>query len=100
MKKTYKAFALLSYMGPLVLVPFVLLPEHRYVRFHLKQGLILLCIEAGAWTSAVLFGRYAAFFAAVHILTAALSVAGVLNVLTNSRRKLPFISIFADRITI
>ena len=40
-----KVFALLSYIGPLFLVPVLAAPKSKYARFHANQGLVLFLAE-------------------------------------------------------
>lgn len=52
-----KVFALLSYIGILVLVPLLAAPKSRFARFHANQGLVLLIGEVAYGTiRAVLLG--------------------------------------------
>ncbi len=43
--KENKIFALLSYIGPLFLVPVLAAPKSKYARFHANQGLVLFLAE-------------------------------------------------------
>lgn len=39
-----KVYAILSYFGPLVLVPIFAAPKSKFARFHANQGLLLCCL--------------------------------------------------------
>lgn len=81
-----KVFALLSYIGILVLVPLIAAPKSKFARFHANQGLVLLIGEViYSIVRAVLLGvlrvsfRLAWGFLANPVLSA---VYGVISVVT------------------
>ena len=39
----------MSYLGPLVIISFILGKDNPFVKFHVKQGLVLLVIEVAVW---------------------------------------------------
>ena len=43
-----KAMAVLSYFGPLVLIPWLAAPQSKFARYHAKQG-VVLCLLAVAY---------------------------------------------------
>jgi uncharacterized membrane protein len=42
---TTMIMGILAYLGPLVIVPFLVAKDNNFVRFHVKQGMILFAIE-------------------------------------------------------
>lgn len=111
-----KVFALLSYIGILVLVPLIAAPKSRFARFHANQGLVLLIGEVAYSTvRGVLLGalkllRHVTLFGgalfspvywAVNIITGVLSLAflvfaiiGIINAAQGKAKELPIISKF------
>ena len=111
-----KVFALLSYIGILVLVPLIAAPKSKFARFHANQGLVLLIGEVAYGTvrgvllgvlkllrqitifSGALFGPV---YWVVNILTGVLSLAflvfaivGIINAAQGKAKELPVISKF------
>ena len=111
-----KVFALLSYIGILVLVPLIAAPKSKFARFHANQGLVLLIGEEAYTTvRGVLLGvlklvRHITLFGgvlfspvywAVNIITGVLSLAflvfaiiGIIDAAQGKAKELPVISKF------
>ncbi|KKQ52076.1 MAG: hypothetical protein US70_C0011G0028 [Parcubacteria group bacterium GW2011_GWD2_38_11] len=89
--KDNKAWALLSYLGVLVLVPLIGKTDSSFAQFHAKQGLVIL----GGWVLSWLpFGFVFAVAAIVF------SVLGLINVAKGEKKKLPIIGDLAEKINI
>lgn len=111
-----KVFALLSYIGILVLVPLIAAPKSKFARFHANQGLVLLIGEA-AYSVArgvllgvlrvlrefTLFGGavFGPVYWIVNIITGLFSlvflvfaIVGIINAAQGKAKELPFISRF------
>ena len=41
--------AVLAYIGPLVIISYIQAKNDLFVKFHIKQGLVLLVIEVAVW---------------------------------------------------
>ena len=115
--KDNKIFALLSYIGPLFLVPVLAAPKSKYARFHANQGLVLFLAEiiialplrALDWLNGFIFGNielfqdWLSFVPAVvgavislvglvvGMLALVLAVIGVINAFQGKANELPFI---------
>jgi len=99
--KNNTAYAVLAYLGILVLVPIFAAKESRYARFHANQGLILVIFEA-AWsviTSMVtaalaiigIFPLFAFLLNLANIAFLVLMILGIVNAATGKARELPII---------
>lgn len=115
--KDNKIFALLSYIGPLFLVPVLAAPKSKYARFHANQGLVLflaeiiiaLPLKALDWLNGFIFGNISLFWnwlsfipaliggvisligLAAGMLALVLAVIGVINAFQGKANELPFI---------
>jgi uncharacterized membrane protein/ribosomal protein L32 len=115
--KDNKIFALLSYIGPLFLVPVLAAPKSKYARFHANQGLVLFLAEiiialplrALDWVNGFIFGNFPLFNGwlsfvpavigaaislvglVVGMLALVLAVIGVINAFQGKANELPFI---------
>ena len=104
--QTGKGMSVLSYLGLLWLIPFFdnTRRNNPYVRFHMNQGLILLIISLiiqviGAVVCAVLDFFWLSFISSivgvavdfVQFIIFAFEILGIVNVLKNTAKELPFI---------
>lgn len=96
-KEKVNPIAILSYLGVLVLVPLLVEKQDEFVKFHARQGLVLFIAEIVTMVIGwfPIIGWIFGFF--LWILWAALSVIGIINVLSGKKTSLPLIGQFADR---
>jgi uncharacterized membrane protein len=88
--------AILAYIGPLVIISYLVAKDDPFVKFHVKQGLALVAIEVILW---ILTGVYFGFwmiYNVVHLGIIILSILGILNAIQKRERKLPLIGDLAD----
>ena len=99
--------AWLSYLGILVIVPILIEPNNEYIKFHARQGIVLLLFEIGWTILRFILGlipviKYIAailsFFMWVGFV--ALSVIGIINAIQGEWKKLPLVGEFADTVKI
>lgn len=102
-----KVYAVLSYIGFLVLVPLIAAPNSKFARFHANQGLVLLIGEVAYnivrnvllfVLSAVLFGPARILYTVVKAVTgilslafAVLSILGIINAAQGRAKDLPVV---------
>ncbi len=94
---------ILSYLGPLVLITFVVGKDKPDVRFHLKQGLVLFGIElviyvAGGFFVVMTMGLFAPVLMLINVACLALTVVGIYHVMQKQEKPLPFIGFLANKI--
>lgn len=87
--KNNKFWAVLSYLGVLVLLPLLLKKESPFVQFHAKQGLVLLIGWLVSWLP---FGPIIALIVVV------LSILGIINVISGEKKNLPVVGELAEKI--
>ena len=90
-----KVFAILAYIGILVLVPILGAPNSKFARYHANQGLVLFILDI-CWgvVSAILFlipvlGWIISWLGYIGIL--ALVITGIINGATGKAKALPLI---------
>ncbi|OGM97342.1 MAG: hypothetical protein A2735_03160 [Candidatus Yanofskybacteria bacterium RIFCSPHIGHO2_01_FULL_41_21] len=86
---------ILSYLGILVIIPFLMAKNVPFVKFHIKQGVVLAVIEIVLW---VVSGMLWQLFAIVGILELALlilSIIGIINVVQKKEKELPVVGQFS-----
>ena len=85
-------FGILSYLGPLVIVSLVVSKKDPFVKFHVKQGLVLFIIEVIVWIlAAFLFWQLWIVWRLINLATLILSIVGIVNVLQNKEHELPVV---------
>ena len=98
---------ILCYLGPLVFIPYFTDRSNPVIKFHIKQGLVLL----GFGLLPVVFGSllpflflYTGFLQLVFVLfnlfIVVLAVIGIVNVVKREQKTLPVIGDFANKINI
>lgn len=94
-----KGMALLSYIGFLVLIPYLGEKKNKYVRFHALEGMNLFIYElilGGLLTFVNIFIPLAflrsLFSTIVSLICLALSIIGIINVCNDQAKELPVIN--------
>ena len=97
-----KAMAILAYLGCLVLVPMLAAKDSRFVKYHIRQGVILLVTEVIFYVGycilsfAVLSISWRLYFivkaiGAVRNLFLVLMIIGIINAASGKKKALPVI---------
>jgi len=85
----------LSYLGPLVIVSYLVAKDEPFVKFHVRQGLVLLAIEVVLWLIMRLFfwqfWSLLPLFDLVDLALLILSIVGIVNVAQGKETALPFV---------
>lgn len=89
--KDNKLWALLSYLGVLVVLPLIMKKDSKFTQFHVKQGLVVL---AGWILSWLPFGPV------IGIVALVFSILGIVNVLNGEQKKLPIVGELAEKINL
>ncbi len=92
--------AVLAYVGPLVIVSYLTQKNNPFVKFHIKQGLVLLVIEVAMWVIGMIVWMLWPIIQIVNIIVIVLSIMGILNVLGKKEKELPIIGSFSKYINI
>lgn len=87
-----KIWALLSYLGVLVLVPLLGKKESPFVQFHAKQGVVLLIGWVVSW--------FPVFGWAIGLIVFVLSIIGIVNVFNGEKKNLPIVGELAEKINL
>ncbi len=92
--------ALLSYLGILIIVPILVDKDNEFVKFHIKQGLVLLIV--GIATMFIGIVPIIGWLLAPFILLACLifAIIGIINVLGKKKKELPVIGKYASNFKI
>ncbi len=99
-KKSLNKLAVMSYIGPLCLIPILTKEKDEFVKFHVGQGLILFICELTTWIilSVIPFLWFLGNF--FGLLWFVLIIIGIMNVVNSQKKKLPLIGDLAGKIKI
>lgn len=93
------AMGVLSYIGPLVFVSYISAKDDPFVKFHIKQGLVLFVIEV----IVALVGRGLWLFwpvlSLINLAVLVLAILGIINAAQGNEKKLPVVGDFARYFT-
>ena len=92
--------SILSYIGILVLIPLLSAKNNEIVKFHVRQGLVLLVLEVAIWIISEMVWILNPILNIVEIVIVILSIVGIVNVLHKKQVALPLIGQFAKYFTI
>jgi uncharacterized membrane protein len=95
-----KVFAVLAYLGILVLVPLLAAKDSPFAKFHANQGLLLLIIEVvlgfvlpiiqGAFVFSGLWSL-ANLLSLLYLIPLVFAIMGIINAANGEMKKLPYI---------
>jgi uncharacterized membrane protein len=88
-----KTLAVLCYLGILFIIPLLLKPKSKFIKFHAKQGIILTI----GWFAGLPFYIFFGLGFLVHIAIVVLSIIGVMNVLEGKEKDLPIVGDLANK---
>lgn len=94
--------AILAYIGILILIPFLVEKNDPFVKFHIKQGLVLFIIEVIIWVI-----LYMGFFfymlwpliQLINLCVLVLAIIGIVNAAQGKEKELPLVGSFAHSFT-
>jgi len=85
----------LAYLGILFIIPYVVAKDEPFVKFHIKQGLVLLAIEVVIWILSLLLWQLWWIFNIVNVAVLVFIVLGIVNVVQGKEQELPFVGKFS-----
>ena len=83
--------ALIAYIGPLVIISYLIGRDDPFVKFHVKQGLVVFTIEILAWVIMSIIPYIWILWRIVHLGVLIFSVIGVVNVAQGKEKELPLV---------
>lgn len=89
----------LSYLGPLVIISYVTAKDDPFVKFHIKQGLVLLALEVIVWILSSMFLQILLpiwmLINLINLGIFVLAIIGIVNAVQGKEDKLPLVGDFA-----
>lgn len=89
----------LSYLGILVIIPILMAKDDSFVKFHIKQGVVLLIIEIAVWfVLSTFMWQLWMVWQLINLVTLVLAIIGVVNVVQGKEKELPLIGSLAHHL--
>ena len=92
--------ALLSYIGPLVIIPYLTAKDDGFVFFHIKQGLVLFIGEVAVWLLMSMFWFLFPIWQLANLAIFILAIIGIANAIKGKEKQLPFVGKYAEKFKI
>jgi len=86
---------ILSYIGPLVIISYLAAKDDPFVKFHIRQGLVLLVIEVVVWILGMILWPLWFLLNVINIVVLVLAIIGIVNVTKNQQKNLPLVGSYA-----
>ena len=86
-----KLMAVLSYLGILVFIPFFTSKDDPYVKFHVKQGLVLFGIEVVLMLLSHMAYSLWAIFQLINLAVLVLAIIGIIHAIKGHEKELPLV---------
>lgn len=97
-KSHNKLMAVLAYLGILIVIPFLVSPQDRYVKFHLKQGTVLLITWIIIWALSIIEIPFNFLTPLLSLGVFVLTIIGIVNAISDKEKELPLIGHLGDKI--
>lgn len=91
-----KLLGILAYLGPLVIISYITKKDDPFVKFHIKQGLVLFVIEIVVWFLGSMFWSFWMFLNIVNFTTLVLAIIGIVNVIHGQEKELPVVGRYSS----
>ena len=92
--------SILAYVGILVIVPFLVARQNPSVKFHIKQGLVLVVIELAVWILGMFLWQLWPLLQLINLATLVLAIIGIINASQNKQKELPLVGSYAKHFSI
>jgi uncharacterized membrane protein len=79
----------------LVIISYLVGKDDSFVKFHIKQGLVLLSIEVALWLLVYILPSFWRIWHILNIVTVILSALGIFYVIQNKQKELPVVGDWA-----
>lgn len=94
-KDNKTVMGVLAYLGPLVVVSYLVAKDDPFVKFHIKQGLVLVVIELIVWVISSMIWSLFMFMNLINLAVLILAIIGIVNVVEGREKELPFVGQFS-----
>ena len=90
----------LAYIGPLVIISYLAAKNDPFVKFHIKQALVLVAIEVIIWVLGFVFSPLWMLLRLADLAVFVLAIIGIVHVVQGKEQALPIVGKFSRYFTI
>ena len=90
-KETNTVLAILAYIGPLIVVSYLLAKDDPFVKFHIKQGLLLVIGEVAIWMLMMVLWIFFPILQLANVFLFVLAVVGIIRAVNGEMKELPLV---------
>jgi uncharacterized membrane protein len=91
---------ILAYFGILVIIPYLTAKDDPFVKFHVKQGIVLAAIWVAFWVAGMMVWALYPIISIANLALLVLSILGIINVVQNKEAELPVVGSLAKHVNI
>ncbi len=91
-------FAILSYLGILVLIPLLVKKDDDFIHFHAKQGLVLLLVWIAVWIFTLIPVIGWVIGPLLSVVMLIISVIAIIQVIMGKKWEIPIVATYADKL--
>lgn len=95
-----KLMSILAYIGPLIIVSYLVAKDNPSVKFHIKQGGVLFVVEIAVYALSLVFSFLFPLWALVNLATLVLSIIGIVNAANGKEKELPVVGSYSKYIPV
>ena len=85
-----------AYIGPLVIVSYILGKDDTFIKYHIKQGLVLFVIEVAIWFLSMVAWPLWLLLNILNLAVLVLVILGIVNVVQGKEKELPIVGQFSS----
>ncbi len=89
----------LAYLGILIIIPFLMAKDDPFVKFHIKQGLLLVIVEIAVFVLGNAMWQLWMFLNLANLAALVFSIIGIVNVVQGNQKELPLIGSLSKNFT-
>ena len=90
-----KLMAILAYIGPLIIVSYLMAKDNPTVKFHIKQGLVLFVVEIILWVLGMMVWMLWPLVQLVNLAILVLAITGIMNAVQGKEKEFPLVGSYA-----
>lgn len=95
-----KIMSILAYIGPLIVVSYLVAKDNPSVKFHIKQGGVLFVLEIAVYVLSLVFIFLYPLWAVANLVLLVLSIIGIVNAAQGKEKELPFVGSYSKHIPV
>ncbi|OGF94685.1 hypothetical protein A2Y47_00725 [Candidatus Giovannonibacteria bacterium RIFCSPLOWO2_12_43_8] len=95
-----KLMGILAYLGPFIIVSYIVAKDDPFVKFHIKQGLVLFVIEVAVWFIGRMFWPFWMILNIVNLSVLILAIIGIVNAAHGEEKELPVVGKYSSHFPI